>query len=263
MKRHFVLDLSWLRSIPATFSRLPTGARYLIPQAIFGEIANSDSARGQAAKLARLWQRNKKAIAIGFDLGRRIDEEAGREVTIAPTEIVDWRSTGPIRDIFCKYDADSIGESLTHLTNTETNARNETKRGNFLVMCATFSESAQSMYPDWARTMSNEVFVKKWIQLPNLVAGCCGQWWRAYSTPQWQARLTCFPDQFAVARYTRAILWSATKSSIGRTKDIGNDWEDAQYAVLSSYAGHLVTHDRRLREMVANIFPTVQCWDGP
>lgn len=79
-----------------------------------------------------------------------------------------------------------------------------------------------------------------------------------YCTPEWTRELSAFPDRAAVARWLRitfcyAVL--ALKAPERASRKHRNDYDDAFYAFLSLYTGHLWTKDivlGRVARLVSN-----------
>jgi hypothetical protein len=78
---------------------------------------------------------------------------------------------------------------------------------------------------------------------------------RRYRKYAWRRTLSVFPDRAAIGRWSRLIMWYAIMHAAGRTKRFDNNFDDAHYGFLASYAGHLVTHDDLLAETVSVLFP--------
>lgn len=58
-------------------------------------------------------------------------------------------------------------------------------------------------------------------------------------------------------------MWYSLTMSLDETREFGNNWDDAHYAILAAYTGHLWTHDRGLTALVKAVFPDVKVSPGP
>jgi hypothetical protein len=84
-----------------------------------------------------------------------------------------------------------------------------------------------------------------------------------FAVPSWSAALHGFPDRLSQARWTRLILWYALQRALKSDwpdRKIGNSFEDAYYAFLSSYSKCLATEDEGLVDAVKAAFPGVRVW---
>jgi hypothetical protein len=80
------------------------------------------------------------------------------------------------------------------------------------------------------------------------------KWWR----PEWRQYIHSDPHRFAVIRWARFLAWYFVKRAEGQTKKFVNNFDDAHYGFLASYAGHLGTHDKGLAEATQAIFPSLR-----
>lgn len=71
----------------------------------------------------------------------------------------------------------------------------------------------------------------------------------------WREHVLKDVNRYARARWIRINFWYAMNFSQGRRSKFENNYDDAVYALLASYTGHLATHDRRLRQMTSDLFP--------
>jgi hypothetical protein len=77
-----------------------------------------------------------------------------------------------------------------------------------------------------------------------------------YNSEAWHGALSEFPDRRAVGRWSRLMLWYVMCRAAGENSR--NNWEDAHYAFIASYTGHVATEDAGLREAVEACFPNVR-----
>jgi hypothetical protein len=258
-----VLDLSWIRALPRNYRRFHRQVRCIIPDGLFGEIAGSDIPDQLGDKMYTLFQSNRGRMFIGTMWKTIADEECRRGRPIEAREIINHTATTSLCRCLADNGVKAWMWAFRATAESDRFRSNEIKRGEFLALAANFAEWFQEKSPEAVRSLGSIQRQRDWIQDPRLVAEAAGHFFPEYASDGWPTRLQGFPDRFAVCRWMRIIAWTCLKKATGATRGISNDWDDAQYAYLASYAGGLVTADQHLKKTMALLFPDVRMYDAP
>jgi hypothetical protein len=176
-------------------------------------------------------------------------------------DIIDHAATHRMRDSFARredwlqrvYD----GRDSRHFVQyREAKAR-------FLESCDSFADSSATKASQSASMVrSGKMQLSEWVRQPGLVNAFLAAVpdARKYKTRAWRKALACYPDRQAMGRWVRLMAYYAMLRVLKRDhRDdrFANNFEDATYAFLSSFAGSIATNDAILRDCSAAVFPWV------
>lgn len=137
----------------------------------------------------------------------------------------------------------------------------EVNRRVFIDSAERFALPLEVERPDWWRAMAgvgaHHPELVAYIQEPATILPFLRMFEDKYSSEPWVRALAKFPDEKAVGRWARIVAYTHLRRTCGRPKKFENNWDDAHYAFLASYAGRLATRDNPLIAMVQTIFPHV------
>ena len=84
-----------------------------------------------------------------------------------------------------------------------------------------------------------------------------------FDTPEWKAELEERPDDYAIGRWCKILLWYGIWFAMrpdAQLQSHENHWDDAHYALVASYTGWIWTKDGVLIDLLNDLFPHVQHW---
>jgi hypothetical protein len=101
------------------------------------------------------------------------------------------------------------------------------------------------------------------IRRPNLVNGFLAESADStrFHTTAWRKALNVFPDHHAIGRWTRLVAYYGALRMCKRDQRedrFSNNYEDAMYAFIASYTGHLASNDDQLWDCVSVVFPWIK-----
>lgn len=229
---------------------------YLVPDVLLGELALSDKPEVGAAHFARWLLYNRDRMFIGVNWNHIAEAERALDRPAVATDVIDVRATDDLVRALDDngFEAWRYGLRVTATGHAATS--NEAKRAQFVRQCESFREFLGPQAMDWKKKYATVDQRRDWIQQPQLAFEGAATFFPQYCPADWEERIACFPDVYAVGRTSRIFAWSALLSAAGLTKGLANNWDDSQYAFLATYAGRLRTRDSRLAEMVRAISPT-------
>lgn len=253
MKPWAVVDFSWLRA--RSISVASNRCRYVFPDGIYSEIVNCDKPRQMGTKFARFVQDNRDNVFIGMSCHRIIEKELETGRPVGTGDVIDAETSRRIVRCLDDRDYEAWRLAVDAMKVSEINRSNEDKRNHFASSCVAFGQWAKSLNPAIAEQLTDPDAFAFWLRDPELASRSAAHIYPECSGLEWQAKLCCFPDQFAVGRWMRVLARSHCRALLGRTKGIQNDWDDAQYAFLTSYSLRLLTLDKDLAQAVRQLFP--------
>lgn len=130
----------------------------------------------------------------------------------------------------------------------------EMKRSSLMRLCrevASFPLLAAALSDTPAATIGEAV---RSSILPDILA----QFYPDEQQKGWREAISHAPLNFVFARFAYVMAYYAATGARSAEPGHPNDWDDAQYAVLASYTGHLATFDAGLKECASILFPGVR-----
>ncbi|MGN6369379.1 MAG: hypothetical protein ACTHN5_14065 [Phycisphaerae bacterium] len=252
-QRYVVVDLNVI--CDGTWSEfLQPSDSIVLPNEAIGDILKSNDWKLHARKYGQfLAEYQDRTFAAHIDnLLEKVEFE--RQSPITGDEWIDRDSTRIVRSI----DARAVRwEEFRQASVIEHYVKSI--RPAFMDYAALVKQTAEEQRNGTATKLKSGIDIAKtWIREP-FWGGFMPPAYRAeYQTPIWKKRLEVFPDVYAAGRLSRVNSWYGLKFTAGHTRGLQNSCEDAGYAFTASYAGHLVTKDKGLRECVQAVFPQVQ-----
>ncbi len=255
-----VIDWGWLRALPSKDEYLSNVCRYMIPDVLLRELLNAsdeEKRTGLLLKLRRVMQRNPKRIL----LGRYWQEVSSRErnptgnstlADVVSENLMPWFRSLPGRPISAWLGA--LHEPA------DGHALYEEHRQQFSATRRQFATWA----PDqrgWEQLVQLPEARLAWLRNPARAVELVVRGNPRMQSDEWRKALSVFPDRLAAGRWGRLVNWACLEQAIAPEADYANDWDDISYAFLASYAGQIVTLDRRLRDMCNAVFPHVAVTD--
>jgi len=255
--RYAVVDWGFLRNLTKG-AAIATEWQLLLPDILFHEVIDVESPDSASAfwrkavsfvddNRSRIWGTNYW-VYIAKDCEKRFERRAGIE------NVIDRVRTRALRQLQSPTDAE-LASRITAYHKTQEYAMYKSEQRNFVEHCDGYVTYLRKEPPP-----RDERLQTQWIQNPDLVAQLItspGALSRRF--PRMQARhVTGFPDRWALARWTRITMWYALQrwnQGNNPSADFKNNFDDAQYLFLASYAGHLATRDRGLKKATQVLFP--------
>jgi hypothetical protein len=252
-----VLDWNWLRQLPKPHQQLPSTWCYLVPDNLFAEIAGCTMPDAMALKIREILIANRPRFFIGHNWGILSTLQTTPTVRLCLPDAVNWASTIGVRGLLDQHPED-WRRGVTDLVNGNPHQVYERQRRAFCETSEDFTRWIREQSPDWRRQITTDSSRHEWIRRPEQAVELVALHTPRYNTPHWRTALARFPDRLAAGRWARILIWYALAHSVDETSKFGNNWDDAQYAFLASYAGSLVTGDAGLRDAVAAVSPWVK-----
>lgn len=255
-RRLAVLDLSMLVSRP--LGRLDDDCNFLIPDDMMGEVLTSNRAAERTEKFWEAIRDQPDRFFVGHTWKVIHESERIQGIPARVRDIVNPISTVRMRTVTSDFSFDEITDRIMGCQQLPVIERSNGKRQEFYDDLKKHgSDNAEEA--DKMRRRSNiPGEQEKYVRDPNRVLKIVEENLPQMLTKEMKQWLYVFPDRFALGRWARCFVWSRYKQLIGHTKGRGNDWDDAQYALLASYCGCLLTKDKGLKEMVEMVFPGVE-----
>lgn len=255
--RFVVLDWGFIRSLGRS-TVIPGDWQFLLPDIILHEIVDIEP-RDDAHKFwgkfmafidahrSRIWGADYWAF-----VAKKFEKDFKRRAKLA--NIIDRGRTRAFRKSHAADDAKVI-QHLQNFHQTSHYAAYKEEQRDFVEFCNKCVVFIKEKPPH-----SDNESQRKWIQNPDLVAQLITGPGKLRTTfRRMQVRhATGFPDRWAVARWTRISVWYALQRwRQGNNPSAGfeNNFDDAQYLFLASYAGHIATRDGGLKKAVEVLFP--------
>ena len=234
---------------------LPDNTDILIPDAILMEVAQSHITAGLRRVFVSWSKRNRHRIHVGHYWTRISRAEVSPTCSTSVRQIISHQLTNRFRHTF-KRNADTLIERFSSFSNGLAHTEYQALEHEFCAMAQDGSEAFLQAHPKINLKAATEEIVTKYIQSANPYD------WVApsntkHSGAAWQAPLAIFPDKLAVGRWMRLVTWYRLEHVQGKTRKFGNNWADAHYLFLASYAGNLFTGDKRMMKAAETVFP--QC----
>ena len=255
-----VLDWGWIQALPTGQHHLSNRAAYFILGTVFFELAgkNESQRAGYVQKLQTLVRLNSTNVFVGRFWMELSQHEQDPLEPVDTDQIVNWQLTQTLRDI-CHAD---ISDMRRGIADQRANSGDyEELRRQFVSWCERFSNLVHQDYATDLQQMTGCLQTQfDWIRRPDRITEFVIQNHGRFDSKGGRRELSRFPDQLAAGRWCRIIAWYGLMHSLGKTASFENNWDDAQYAFLSSYTGWLATDDRRLRETTQAVFPNVRSW---
>lgn len=256
------LDWGWVRGLNDSDLILPNAFVYLIPEIVFWEAADASTTPGRdplglVRRLHRFISANATRVFIGrqpVDLARLEQEQS------MPLEdnFVATQFPMPMRTMAGLTEA-AFAERMQELRSTGSESAQRDKEW-FERFRGWFGERARARLPEIARQLSgDEARCLEAVRTPCFAAEFAKNAAREYCPADPDCALSCFPDRFAIGRWSRLVLYFAVLDFRGINHR--NDYEDCHYAFLASYAGRLAATDRGLLRAVEAVFPGVKVWE--
>lgn len=259
-----VLDWSWLRQ--RRIATLPAKHRYIISDLLLGEGARSTTTPSEEPadtirlKLQSVLTANLSRVHLGrhpiqvIQRERKPGSRSTIDDVIEPVQSRLLRRMGSTSSAAWLRYCERVCEEQPYRKN---------KRA-FLKFRTEWVRLMRETAPDYTKALSGQVDVfRREIRRPGAVLSLAEWHDSKYAQPRWKMALSKWPDQHAAGRWYRIMLWYVFAMLRNETRDAENDFEDANYAFLASYAGGLATTDQRLQRLVRDIFPNVAVINEP
>lgn len=237
------LDLSWL--VGTRPRQLPNQCIYLVPDAIFSEIAGADEPAKRIRCLLRWLRLNQDRIYFGHSWDKIAKREIRLDSPVSYLEIVNQAETSRLyKQVFAAENADWLG-AITGTRSTTKHSEYEDKRQFFLRIVRILERTG----PDHIARVGNHGLpahtdaMRTLIQNEDLAWSFASNHLQGYIRLDWESRMRVFPDHFATGRIARVFACIFLLASTGHTKGIANSWDDAQYAFLATYSKAIYTKD--------------------
>ncbi len=262
-QRLVVADLSLLQGRNQEY-RIPDGVGLVIPGILIDEITGKfetdtdDDARGQAGKLFDLFSKNPGRVFIGRNVGELDLLERNPDVRLDSRHWIHhdlserlWFDL-PSREVFVQRASEVRGLfSPTHVA---------LGREEFSRMREEWRLFSERHLGDRANSFRGSTAAHaEWARHPARVARTADSNPRFASGP-WAQALLRYPDRYAWPRWIRLAAWYGLQGFLnpetGEAK-FTNDWADAQYVILASFAGELASADGRMRRAAQAVFDHV------
>jgi hypothetical protein len=250
-----VADWSWLRA--RNCNQLSNRVAWMVPEVVFREVTSSDDPERDLRKLRRIIIENHERLLLGRYWSEISLREDSTEVRSRTEHLVHPEMTLVLRALASQSESEwleGLDERLRHGRDLDYEAR----RQILLLTSEQFAAWIHEREPDWERSLSTPERRRDWIRQPDHPVEWVARETPRMNTDEWKTALCQFPDQLAAGRWARSLIWTCLRRSIGWTRRLENDWDDAHYAFLASYTGQFATKDRGLAEMVQAVFPSVE-----
>jgi len=251
-----VVDLSTLISWPTGF--VPTNFDIVVPQVILDEVAGHETNRSENKFFNTLFA-HPKTFWFATDMLDLVQRERSPSKTLPPWAFIDILQTIHLRQLIANKPTALLERYKQSRSEKSLTDSYKANKRNLQEFQSTFIP-APGPQPEWLRPLCDKFDHEEMIAFlrdPTALLKCFGNFPK-YAHPEWQKVLTTFPDQKAIGRWYRIELWYCMMNMTGRTKDMANRWEDAQYAFAASYVGRIATKDDQLKQLVSHIFPDVE-----
>lgn len=260
-----VLDLNWLQGMPRGKELLPTGSRYVIVPRVLAELASRDDGRraGDFGKLFRILARNRDHVFVSQQINVLVEDEWVARKPRGRQDIPDSRFSGLLREMLDSGGveaAHSFAGELSRFLEHELGPRRERFWVTFV-----YAHKRSLWTPSVVSSdFKNEAKMRSVVQSDEAWV-----FWNEYvqlleeESPSGTSCMT--PTQLRGAspasmleRLVRALYYLRLKLVVGKTSEMDNDYDDIQYAITASVAGHLWTKDKGLVDLVKVCFPETE-----
>lgn len=249
-----VLDWNVLQKMPADGDVL-SHYQCIVPDQAFHEIAKKPLEEGKPLirKFGRWASRNVDRLWVGRtpeDLFEKQLKADGRR--LGAGDVVHPQFTRGLRAVASDPNYD-WGASLSDVRTGEHVENRKQQIEKLVRLCSAIAE----LWKEQPKRVPRQEEVGGWLReahrVTDLVETFFGKVWR----PEWRQQVASDPNRFAVIRWARFVAWSCVKRAAGQTVKYENNFDDAHYALLGSFTGHLGTDDRKLGEAAMSIFPGI------
>jgi hypothetical protein len=254
---YVVLDWGVIRTLSKT-TVIPNDWQLLLPDIIFHEIIDVEPPDDPCAfwrKMLAFMESNRSRI-WGADywvfVAKKYEKDFERRARLK--NVIDRRRTRALRKAQPVPDA-KLSQHIEAFRKTPFCAAYKKEQCDFVEFCDRCAKFIQDKNPP--HDAPQQI---RWIQNPDLVAQLITSPSKLSARfPRMRVRhVTGFPDRWAIARWTRITMWYALqrwKQGSNPSTDFENNFDDAQYLFLASYAGHIATRDSGLKKAVGVLFP--------
>lgn len=256
-----VVDWGAIRALPKS-AEIPGDNGVLLADTIVCEIAGSNTPESNALKFRDvLAATDASRLLVGHYWDHLSRQEHSPDVVLEPDAIVNPQLTSQLRESLSDGKA-NWSERIVGLDDSDEMTAYERHRNEFVAKCEAWTRWIRERQPDELNRMAGYMAAQhEWIRIPTQVTELVVQGNpEKFDKPEWREALSVFPDRLAAGRWARIIVWYALMRSLnpeGNEHAFENNWDDAHYAFLASYAGNLVTADRGLKQLVEAVFPSV------
>lgn len=253
-----VADLNIFRSMQNGAADIPGNYGIILLDILFNEIIGTDKPAAIAMKLRKILENTSSSrLFIGkIWEAIAIDEEPGIESTI--NDVIHWNMTKRLRDdlLVDNDEWPSLAQQLQAAPEYQEYIRRKSEfiEWRSLLASESIKKFGSSQLNEWN---SDSRGLVEMTREPSLILGYAPKSDPRFNSSEWQNALNVFPDRHAVGRWWRLIVWYGIQHAMSQRKRETNinDWEDAQYALLGTYAGIVVTRDKKLSEAISVVSP--------
>lgn len=267
MYEHWVVpDWNWLLGLPKDAESLPRGYEYIIPDVVFAEVIGSlgdgsDSNHGRAGKLYRILRENRDRVWIGRFWNELSQLEVSPDAPVIRDQIIHREFTTRMRGLLGR-DEDEWRSELSGMSDDPAFHQHERFRAQFKRLCNKWSDWIGDKQSVELRQMANDEDAQhKWIRNPVQPVELIVRENERLDTQEFREALERFPDMLAAGRWGRIIVWYALQRALnpqGNHHKFENDWDDAHYVFLASYANRIVTLDKPVKRAIRALQPSTQ-----
>lgn len=242
---------------------LPQQYACLVCEQALLEVLGKTEKRTDYLRKFQRWARknHRRLFACGHVL--EIVEKQRQENlrTLHIVSIIDRRQTRDLRAGAREHRVDWAAALAPELEGARYQ-QTEELRQEFVQSCRLFARTIEGEMRKHLRWSNDEITAV--VKNPEGTADFVEAKLRRLVRPDWTSYLRRRPQDFAVVRWAWLMRWYGLTFLYGRRrkpeKKPENNWDDAVYALVASYAGCLATKDKFLRETVEAIFPWVRLW---
>lgn len=262
-----VYDWGAIRGL-ARGDSLPTNVSPLLADTVFNEIANSKDPGGFAFKLSSVLSTPQVAarVCVGRYWGELSQMQTTPSTVLRAEDVVHAEMTAGLRQLLAQ-DSSDWPERIAYAADGTENQEHQELRRQFVSLCESWTAYISGKQGVELSRIRGDVRAQhEWVRQPELVTEFVVSRNPRYDRDDWRTILTQFPDELAIGRWARVIVWYALMRSLNPQGDqhaFENDWDDAHYAFLASYAERIVTNDKGLRRAIWAVFPSVEVASRP
>jgi hypothetical protein len=253
-----VLDWNLIQSMPSEVD-VPERYECVVLDQMFHEVVNKDPGYDEGAirKLGRWAARNVHRLWVGHTPEKLFERQFDTGKPLSVQDIIHPGHTRELRRTASLPDYDWTAP-LRGARDLEP-VRNRRHQIETLVrLCTAIAEVWRSQP---GKRTPNADEKGDWIRQAHLVTDLVERFLHERWRREWRRQVDNDPNRFAVVRWARFVAWYCLRRAEGHTRKYENNFDDAHYGLLASYAGHLGTADKGLREAATTIFPKLRVLD--
>jgi len=233
---------------------LPNRFWYLLPEHVLYEAATALDPEKMARKLHRILYTNRARIALGRHWNHIAEFEFEPGTCVERSDLIyRWVPRNEASWDDSQWRSLCTSPAATREFDARKKAFDE-RRDEFATLIRSAAQerySARLEDTDWS-------VLQEFVCAPASVMPMLTHFASEYDCREWHDALSVFPDQHAVGRFWRILLWFFLRSTKLGQRRLRNDWEDGSYAFLASYADEFWTLDNDLADVSRLLFPSVE-----